>query len=86
MLRTHPAAPLARGEPKAPAWGLGDGDLEGDQDEAQETDRNCDRARRRRGEGPSMSTLYPHLGPLWAPGRVRTVSSPQVGSLLVAEG
>lgn len=47
MLRTHSAAPLIGGEPKAPAWGPGDGDLEGDLDEAQETDRNSDRARRR---------------------------------------
>ena len=73
MLRTHSAAPWVGGEPKVPAWGLGDGNLEGDLDEAHETDRNSDRTATgpggEEGEGPSMAILYPHPGPLWAPGR-----------------
>lgn len=45
MLRTHSAAPLVGGEPKAPAWGLGDGDLEGDLGEEQRQGQEEERGR-----------------------------------------
>ena len=62
MLRTHSAAPLVGGEPKAPAWGLGDGDLEGDLGEEQRQGQEEERGRVEEQRNTTLKPQIPIVG------------------------